>query len=68
MSLVVAMVAGRIVSGIANYILFFIAGNKYMLPMFLTAAFVKPIWGIIIQLILIPIIIKLIENMKGKNI
>lgn len=67
-SLVIAMVIGRIVSGISNYILFFMAGNKYMLPMFLTTAFVKPIWGIVIQLISIPVIIKLIESMKGKNI
>ncbi len=68
LSLIIAMLAGRLVSGIANYLLFFMIGKQYLLPMFLTAAFVKPIWGIIIQLILIPVIVKLIESQRGKNI
>ncbi|EYE87142.1 hypothetical protein Q428_15015 [Fervidicella metallireducens AeB] len=57
-SLIIAMLAGRIVSGIANYILFtFAMGKPYLLKMFLTSAFITPIPGIIIQLILIPFLV-----------
>jgi len=61
-SLIISMIAGRIVLGIANYILFFIVGNKYLLSIFIASSFVKPIWGIIIQLILIPVIMKFLKN------
>jgi len=66
-SLIIAMLFGRVVSGAANYILLGFAGEKYVLTMFLMASFVKCIWGIIIQLILIPLIIKTVEteNRKG---
>lgn len=68
LSLITAMIAGRIVLGVANYVLFFMAGNKYLLTMFIASSFIKPIWGIIIQLVLIPVIIKLIENRKEINV
>lgn len=61
-SLITAMIIGRIVLGIANYILFFVAGNKYLLSIFIASSFIKPIWGIIIQLILIPVIMKFLKN------
>lgn len=61
-SMVSAMLLGRGVSGIVNYILITFGGNKFILKMFLTSAFVKSIWGIAIQLILIPIVIKAIKK------
>lgn len=64
-SLIVAMIAGRIVSGAANYILLSMAGKKYMLAAFLTSSFVTPVWGIIIQLIAIPVIINLVNKNTG---
>ncbi len=66
-SLIIAMLLGRMVSGAANYILLGFAGEKYVLTMFLMSSFVKCIWGIIIQLILVPLIIKTVEteNTKG---
>ncbi|GFR36365.1 ECF transporter S component [Thermobrachium celere] len=59
-SLVIAMLLGRLVSGAANYILLTSMGKKYVLNMFITASFVKCIWGIVIQLILIPFVVKMI--------
>lgn len=61
LSLVIAMFAGRMVLGMANYILFFFMGNKYLFSIFIASSFTKPFLGIVIQLVLIPIIIKLIK-------
>ncbi|SHE52168.1 ECF transporter S component [Caloramator proteoclasticus] len=61
-SLISAMLLGRIVSGAANYILLTSMGKKYVLNMFITASFVKCIWGIIIQFIVIPFVVKMIEK------
>lgn len=63
-SLIGAMVVGRIVSGIINYILLTVGGNGFVFTAFLTATFVKAIPGIIIQLILIPVVLKAIEHAK----
>lgn len=57
LSLIISMLGGRVVSGIANMIFFGIAGKAYSLSIFLTGAFVTAIPGIIIQIIIIPIII-----------
>ncbi|MCX7695001.1 MAG: ECF transporter S component [Caloramator sp.] len=61
-SLIVAMIFGRLVSGAANYILLTTMGKKYVLNMFITASFVKCIWGIVIHLIVIPFVVKMIER------
>lgn len=63
-SLIGAMFLGRIVSGIANYFLLTVAGNGFVFTAFLTTTFVKAIPGIIIQLILIPVILKAINYVK----
>lgn len=64
-SLIAAMLLGRLVSGAANYILLSMIGKKYMLKVFLASSFITPIWGILIQLILIPFLVKVIDNGKG---
>ena len=56
-SLIGSMLAGRIVMGIANTILYGIAGIPFGFSGFITAAFVTALPGIIIQLVLIPIIL-----------
>ena len=58
------MLIGRFVSGAANFILITAGGKSYVLKMFLTSAFVKSMPGIVIQLILIPIVVKALENTK----
>ena len=63
-SLIVAMVVGRIVSGVANYILLTVGGNVFVFTAFLTTTFIKAIPGIIIQLILIPVVLKAVERVK----
>ncbi|MCL2854230.1 MAG: ECF transporter S component [Defluviitaleaceae bacterium] len=57
-SLVGAMLIGRVVSGIANTIMFFVMTNvNFSFEMFITGAFVTALPGIIIQIVLIPAII-----------
>lgn len=56
-SLVAAMVCGRIVMGIANMILLGVNGSGYSMQMFLAGAFTTAVPGIILQLILIPILV-----------
>ncbi|WP_315118958.1 ECF transporter S component [uncultured Clostridium sp.] len=61
-SLISAMLIGRVVSGISNYLLLTLGGKPYALAMFLGGSFIKPIWGILIQLVLIPVIVNGIEK------
>jgi hypothetical protein len=56
------MLLGRVVSGAANYVLLAMTGKSYMLAAFITSSFVTPVWGIVIQIVLIPIIVKPINK------
>lgn len=62
LSLIPAMLAGRAVSGLANWALLGMGGGGYTLSVFLAGAFVKPIPGIIIQLVLVPVLVKALEK------
>ncbi len=61
-SLAVSMLGGRIVWGITKALLLGVAGKGFTLLAFVTGGFLDSIPGIIIQFILIPIIVKLIEK------
>lgn len=65
-ALVLAMIFGRLVWGIASFLVFKAMGNAFTLPMFLAAAFVNPLPGIILHLALIPPI--LLALRKGRLI
>lgn len=54
-SLVGAMIAGRIIYGIVNALIF--RAGEYSMSMWLTASFVTALPGIVIQLILLPLIV-----------
>lgn len=53
-SLIVAMIGGRIVWGMAQIIIFGISGKAFTWQMFLSGAFLMAIPGIILQLVFIP--------------
>lgn len=61
-SLVTAMLAGRVVWGIAQYILLGMKGNAFTLPAFLAGAFVNAWPGILIQIVLIPLIVYALDR------
>lgn len=56
-TLITAMIIGRIAWGIASFVLYSILGNPFTWQIFAAGAFLNAIPGIIVQLILIPIII-----------
>lgn len=57
-SLIVAMISGRIVWGIASFIVHQSLGNGFTWELFFAQGFINAIPGIIVQLILIPAIIQ----------
>ncbi len=61
-SLVGAMLAGRIVLGVANTLLLGFGGKPYSLEAFLAASFVTALPGIAIQLVLVPILYLALEK------
>lgn len=56
-SLLSAMIIGRIVNGIANLVLLGMAGKAYTMTIFISGAFINAIPGIILQIVVIPILI-----------
>ena len=63
-TLISSMLIGRIVYGVVNLLIGLITVNKFTFQVFITSAFINAIPGILIQLILIPLIIKLIGGLK----
>lgn len=63
-SLLTAMVAGRVVWGVVSYILYGILGNPFTWEIFAAGAFLNAVPGIIVQLVLIPIIIYALKKTR----
>lgn len=59
LALIISMLVGRGVWGLASLAVYSLMGSVFPLSMFISDAFSKAIPGIIIQLILIPILVKL---------
>lgn len=64
LSLIISMILGRIVWGVASYLLFGISGSAFTWEMFVAGGFVNAVIGIIIQIIIIPPIIYALERAK----
>ena len=67
-SLLTAMLIGRIVWGIAMFICLGINGNAFTLSAFFVGAFTNALLGIIIQIVLIPILVMILDNPKLLNL
>lgn len=61
-ALITAMLAGRCVSGVANFLLLGLKGMPYGLETFISASFIVALPGIILHLLLIPVLVKIIEK------
>ena len=61
-TLVVAMLAGRVVWGIARLILAGLSGSSFTWALFLAGAFTNAIPGIILHIVLIPVIVMALER------
>ena len=61
-TLIVAMLAGRVVWGIARLIIAGLSGNSFTWALFLAGAFTNAIPGIILHIVLIPVIVMVLER------
>lgn len=66
-SLIITMLAGRAVSGLANLVLLSMAHKAYTMQIFLTAAFVTAIPGIVLQLVMIPLLVSVVKKLEGRK-
>ena len=63
-SLLSAMIAGRVVWGVAMFIFLGISGGSFTLSAFVAGAITNAVPGIIIQIVLVPILVMLLDNPK----
>jgi hypothetical protein len=63
-SLISAMISGRIIWGIAKTILLGIGGKSFTVFAFITGGFIDAFPGIVIQLVLIPTIVLIVKRSK----
>ena len=61
-TLIVAMLAGRVIWGIARLIIAGLSGNSFTWALFLAGAFTNAVPGIILHIILIPVIVMVLER------
>lgn len=66
-SLITAMLAGRIIWGAVMFICMGLSGKSFTFAAFLAGAFTNAIPGIAVQIILIPILVMLLENLKTEK-
>lgn len=63
-SLLSAMIAGRVIWGLAMFIFLGISGGSFTLSAFVAGAITNAVPGIIIQIVLVPILVMLLDNPK----
>ena len=63
-SLLTAMVVGRLIWGAAMYVCMGIKGGAFTLAAFVAGAFTNAIPGILIQIVLVPVLVMLLEKTK----
>lgn len=67
-SLLTAMIIGRLVWGVAMFVCMGINGGSFTVAAFLAGAFLNAIPGIIVQIVLIPILVMILDNPKIMNV
>ena len=63
-SLLAAMVVGRLVWGAATFVCLGIGGTGFTLSAFLAGALTNAVPGIIVQIVLVPVLVMLLERLK----
>lgn len=61
-ALIVAMVAGRVVWGVAQVVLLGLSGSAFTWQMFIAGAVLNAVPGIIVHIVLIPVIVMALER------
>jgi len=63
-SLITAMVVGRLVWGASMFVCLGVSGGAFTLTAFISGAILNAIPGIIVQIVLIPLLVMLLDNPK----
>ena len=63
-SLIIAMIVGRLVWGTAMFVFMGIKGEGFTISAFLSGAILNAIPGIIVQIVLIPLLVMVLDNPK----
>ncbi len=66
-SLIIAMLGGRVVWGVVTMFLLGTGGGEFTFTIFMQSAFITAIPGIIVQLILIPVLVMVLDRAKVIN-
>ena len=66
-SLIAAMLSGRVVWGIARAVFYGLGKSEFGISAFITGGFVTAIPGIILQIVLIPILVMTLKRSRGKD-
>ena len=61
-SLIIAMIGGRIVWGVVYAILCGVSGQPFTIAIFMTSAVINAIPGIVVQLLFVPMLVKIINK------
>jgi thiamine transporter ThiT len=67
-SLLTAMIVGRLVWGVSMLVCMGIKGGTFTFSAFLSGAIINAVSGIIVQIVLIPILVMVMENPKVLNL
>ncbi|MBE6695701.1 MAG: ECF transporter S component [Ruminococcaceae bacterium] len=67
-ALLISMIAGRLVWGLMMFVCMGINGGSFTLGAFLAGAVTNAIPGIVLQIVLIPILVMILENPKILNL
>jgi len=67
-SLLVAMIAGRLVWGAAMFVCLGINGGSFAFSAFLAGAITNAIPGIILQIVLVPVVVMILEHVKRSKL
>lgn len=63
-SLITAMLAGRVVWGVASLVLYGLQGSAFTMEMFLAGAFINAVPGIVFHIVLIPTLVLALRRAK----
>ncbi len=66
-ALIASILAGRLIWGIARTLLFGVGGEPFTLSLFITNAFITALPGILLQLVLIPAVMLILNQIKKRK-
>jgi hypothetical protein len=68
LSLLLAMLAGRLVWGAAMYVCMGVSGGVFTLSAFVAGAITNALPGIVVQIVLVPVLVMILDHPKILNL